>query len=126
MKSSETRTLILGGMLKHGFPLDFKELLRAVPSALEKYINRDVIGCWEKNLNSERKHASSEACELENLQAWSPILTFIFGFKSPTLQSGRYYMVLSSFFMNLIFTKKQQKNTFFGGGGKKNPEFLFF
>ncbi len=33
-----------------------------------RYTTRDVIGCWEKNLNSERKerkHASSKTCEHE-------------------------------------------------------------
>ena len=49
-------------------------------------IPRDVIGCWETNLNSERKpqkHGSAKTCEHE-----AQLLTFTFGFKTPTLQSG--------------------------------------
>ena len=61
---------------------------------------RGVIGCWEK---IELWMQSAKACELRKLVSMKPNINIYFWLKSPLCSLGRYYMVLSWFFMNLIF-----------------------
>ena len=46
---------------------------------------------------------SAKACELRKLVSMKPNINIYFWLKSPLCSLGRYYMVLSWFFMNLIF-----------------------